>query len=101
MDELLKQLAEAGLRVGEAEEAREAGELIAAREAVDAADDALGALRTAWPTMSGPERDLVGRTAAPLRARLDAVRKALPKVTALSDGAPEADPEQDVDPEAA
>ena len=100
MDDLLKQLADAGLAVGAAEEAVEAGEHGAAREAIDRADEALADLRSRWPQMQAPERDLVGRTAGPLRARLDAVRRQVTPLRAVSQGAPEVDPEQDVEPEA-
>jgi hypothetical protein len=98
MDDLLKLAADAGLHVTDAEEALAAGEHQAARDAVDRADDALGALRERWPSMTAPQRGLVGTTAAPLRRRLDAVRAGLPKVSALSTGTPETDPEQDAPP---
>ena len=48
--------------------------------------------------MSPAERTLVGRTAAPMRARLDRLRGALPKRVALSEGAPERDPDEEIDP---
>jgi hypothetical protein len=49
--------------------------------------------------MSPAERTLVGRTAAPLRSRLDAAQARLPRRSALSEGAPESDPEEDAEPE--
>ena len=62
------------------------------------ADEALTGLRDAWVGMSSAERAIVGRTAAPLRARLDRLRAALPKRSALSEGAPERDPDEEIDP---
>lgn len=99
MDDLLKLAAEASLHTTEAEEALEAGEHLRAREALDAADDALGVLRSRWPSMSPAERPVVGAAAGPIRRRLDAVRARLPKAAALTVGLPEADPEQDEEPE--
>ena len=98
VDAYLKQLADAGLAVGDAEEAAGAGETGQAAEAIDRADEALTALRDAWPVMSAAERGIVGRTAAPLRTRLDRVRSRLPKRRALSEGTPERDPDEEVDP---
>jgi hypothetical protein len=89
MDEHLKRLAEAGLALTAAEEALDAGANTGARGHVDAAGDALEALRSAWPGMGAAERQVVGRTAAPLRARLDAARRRLPRATALVTVAPE------------
>ena len=60
----------------------------------------LDELRTAWPTMSTVERDLVGRTAKPLRDRLDAGRRRMPRLVALAEVPVEervVDPEQDDD----
>ena len=99
MDALLKLAAEAGLHVSAAEEALGEGGHTTAREEVDRADDALADLRAAWPTMSAAERTLVGKAAAPLRERLDRVRRALPKVAAVSEAAPVEDPEQDEAPD--
>ena len=98
MDAYLKLLADAGLAVGGAEEAAGAGETGQAIEAIDRADEALTALRDAWPAMAPGERAIVGRTAAPLRARVDRVRGGLPKRAALSEGAPERDPDEEIDP---
>jgi hypothetical protein len=50
--------------------------------------------------MSAPEREIIGRTAGPLRARADNLVRLIPKHTALSEGTPEHDPEQDLDPAA-
>ena len=98
MDRYLKRLAEAGLEVTAAEEAAGAGEIGQAGDALDRADEALTGLREAWPAMSPAERAIVGRAAAPLRARLDDVRARLPKRAALSEGVPERDPDEEVDP---
>lgn len=101
MDELLKRVADASLAVGTAEEALEAGEQQAARDAIDEADALLAELRSRWPSMSSAERTLVGRTASPLRERLEAARRRVAPLRAVSDGAPEDDPEQDEPPPAA
>ena len=98
MDAYLKLLADAGLAADDAETAAGAGETGQATDAIDRADEALTALRDAWPGMSAAERGIVGRTAAPLRARVDRVRTRLPTRVALSEGTPERDPDEDVDP---
>jgi hypothetical protein len=43
----------------------------------------------------------VGRAAAPVRRRLEALAGRMPRSSALSDAAPEDDPEQERDPAAA
>src|SRR3954464_13478617 len=98
VDAYLKLLADAGLALGDAEEAAGAGEATQARDALDRATNALAELRAAWPEMSASQRAIVGRAAAPLRARLDAAGARLPKRAALSEGAPERDPDEEVDP---
>lgn len=101
MDALLKELADASMTIGAGEEALEEGAHTSAREQLDAAADRLAALRERWPELSGAERALVGKTAAPLRARLDAARARLPKASALTQAAPTpADPEEDEEPDA-
>ena len=94
-------LAEASLAVERAETAAGEGAFTGAREAIDEAERELATLRERWPAMSAAERTLVGRTAAPVRQRLDALAKRMPKPSALSQAAPEHDPEQDRDPAAA
>src|SRR5262249_8595232 len=83
VDAYLKLLADAGRALAAAEEAAGAGETGQAGEAIDRSDEALTALRDAWAAMSPAERALVGRTAAPMRARLDRLRTTLPRRTAL------------------
>ncbi len=100
MDEHLKLMAEAGLALSEAEDALDADERAAAADAIDRAGGHLATLRIAWSAMAEPQRAVVSRTARPLRARLDAATRRLKPRTALSQGAPERDPEQDVDPAA-
>jgi hypothetical protein len=100
MDAHLKLLADIGLALNEAEDAAGAGEVTQASEALDGADADLATLRERWAGMSAAERAVVGPAASQLRARLDDTRKRLPKRTALSEGAPEVDPDQDRDPEA-
>jgi hypothetical protein len=101
MDAHLKVLAEVSLGVERAETAAGEGAFTAAREALDEAERGLQLLRERWPEMSSGERVVVGRTAAPVRRRLDALAARLPRVSALSQAAPEDDPEQEQDPAAA
>lgn len=101
MDAHLKRLADIGLDLTAAEEALDEGANAAARDALDRAGDGLDALRAAWPDLSAAERTIVGSTATPLRARLDAARARLPRLVALADvPAAEriADPEDDDEP---
>jgi hypothetical protein len=101
VDEHLKLLAEAGLAIGAAEEALDAGDPGPARAPLDRAQAALAELRGRWPAMSAAERQVVGATAAPVRARLDAALARLPARRPLAEGAAEHDVEEDVDPAAA
>jgi hypothetical protein len=98
MDAHLKRLAEAGLALTEAEEAAGAGELGQAADALDRADAVLSGLREAWPSMTAPERAVVGAAARELRDRHDRTRARLPRRSALSVGAPERDPDEEIDP---
>ena len=100
MDELLKLLAGASMHLDAGEEALGEEAYATAADELDAAGEVLATLRGRWPEMSAAERSLVGKTAAPLRARLDAARARLPRRSALSEGTPEADPEQESDPDA-
>jgi hypothetical protein len=99
--EHLKVLADASLAVERAEAAAGEGAFTAAREALDDAERELTTLRGRWVDMSAAERTLVGRAAAPVKGRLDALTKRMPRSSALSEGAPEHDPEQERDPAAA
>lgn len=101
MDADLKVLAEASLAVERAETAVGDGAFTGARDAIDEAEQHLAVLRERWPEMGPAERALVGRAAAPVRQRVDALKAKLPRATALSEAAPEVDPEQDEDPAAA
>lgn len=101
MDALLKLLAGAGMHIGAGEEAIGEQAWSAARDELDAAEEVLQDLRARWPELSGPEKTIVGKTATPLKARIEAARTQLPKVAAVSEGTPEADAEQDADPDAA
>jgi hypothetical protein len=100
MDALLKLAADAGHEVSTAEAALEEGAHETAREALDRAGDVLAALRARWPQMSAAERAIVGPAAATVRERLDAAGARVPARRALSEGAAEADPEEEQDPEA-
>jgi hypothetical protein len=102
MDQHLKRLADISMALEAAEEALAAGASTTARERLDEAAEGLDGLRAAWPGMTGGERAVVGRTARPLRLRLDAGRRGLPRSLALTD-VPEdertTDAEQDAEPE--
>ena len=74
------------------------GEIGVAGDALDRAAEALAELRTAWADMTPAERAIVGPTATALRSRIDRARVRLPRRFALSQGAPERDPDEEVDP---
>ena len=101
VDGHLKLLAEVSLAVEWAETAVGDGGFTGAREALDEAEEGLQILRERWPEMGAAERALVGRAAGPVKQRLDAVAGRLPRPSALSEVAPEHDPEQEQDPAAA
>jgi hypothetical protein len=101
MDAHLKAIAEVSLAVERAQTAAGDGAFTAAREAVEQAEAGLQALRERWPHMPPGERALLGRAAAPVRQRLDAIAGRLPRPSALSSAPPEHDPEQELDPAAA
>jgi hypothetical protein len=101
MDAHLKRLAAASMAAERAEEALGEGATVTATDALDEARLELQALREGWPAMNATERSIVGRTAKPVRERIDALAGRLPRVSALTQAAPEHDPEEDADPEAA
>jgi hypothetical protein len=96
----LETLAEASLAVEEAEAALGEGEATRAEEALDRAEAVLAELRERWRAMGPAERAVVGPAAKGVRERAEAGRRRLPRRRALSEGAPEVDPEQDVEPDA-
>jgi hypothetical protein len=98
VDAHLKLLAEVGLAATAAEDAAGAGEIGQADDLLDRAGEALAELRAAWPGMSPAERAIVGPAATALRGRIDRTRVRLPRRLALSEGAPERDPDEDADP---
>ena len=99
MDAALRTLADAGLALDAAAEALDAGEATAAEEQLDIAGDALETLRGAWPDLPPAGRAIIGPAGKEVRERREALVKRLPKRRALSEGAPEVDPEQDSGPE--
>ena len=101
VDAHLKLLAEVSLAVERAQTAAADRAFTGAREALDEAEAGLQVLRERWPEMAPPERAMVGRAAGPVKERLDAVTRRLPRPSALSEVAAEHDPEQDEDPAAA
>lgn len=98
VDAHLKLLAEVGLAATAAEDAAGAGEIGQADDLLDRAGAALAELRAAWPGMSPGERAIVGPAATALRGRIDRTRVRLPRRFALSEGAPERDPDEEADP---
>ena len=98
MDRHLKLLAEVGLAATAAEDAAGEGEVGQAGAALDRAGAVLAELRAAWPDMSPAERAIVGPAATALRGRIDRARVRLPRRRALSEGAPERDPDEEIDP---
>jgi hypothetical protein len=98
VDAHLKLLADASLEVSAAEEALGEGAFHTARDRLDAAGAVLADLRERWPTMNAAERVLVGPAAREVRGRLDAAGARVPRLTALSEGAPVDDPEHETEP---
>ena len=98
MDAHLKLLADASLEVSAAEEALADEAFHTARDRLDAAAAVLADLREKWPGMDAGERALVGPAASQVRRRLDAAGARVPKLSALSEGAPVADAEQEEAP---
>lgn len=100
MDELLKTLADVALDIEAAEDALAEGAAQTAEERLDIAAAGLDDLRAHWPSLGGAQRRVLGAAAGPVRARLDAARARVPKRVALSVGVAEADPDQEIEPEA-
>lgn len=98
MDVALRTLADAGLALDAAEEALAAGEPSTAEEHLDAVSSALETVRSEWPQMSKAGRAIVGPAGKQVADRRAALVKRLPKRQSLSDGTPEKDDEQDVEP---
>jgi hypothetical protein len=99
MDAHLKLLADASLEVGAAEEALDEGAFHTARDRIDAAGVVLGDLRERWLAMSSAERMVVGPSARDVRLRLDAAAARVPRLSALSEGAAVADPDEEIEPD--
>ncbi len=89
MDGHLKALADVSLALSAAEAFLDDASHLNARDELDRAAEGLAALRAQWPDMAPSERTVVGATAAPLRDRLDAARARLPKLSALTEAAPQ------------
>jgi hypothetical protein len=101
LDDVLKALADVAIAVSGAEEALAQGRPREAAALLDGAEEGLAALRARWPELGPRERRALGAAAAPVRRRVDDARGRLPRVTTLSLGVAEVDPEQEVDPAAA
>jgi hypothetical protein len=98
MDAHLKLLADASLEVTAAEEAIGEGAFTTARDRLDAAHAVLADLRERWAGMDAGERAVVGPAARDIRERADAAGANVPRPSALSEGAPVLDAEQDEAP---
>ncbi len=96
---MLNALAEASIAVTDAETAVSEGAFQTATERLDAADSGLADLRAAWPDMTMAIRAVVGPGAADLKRRIEDARRRIPRLSALSVGAAESDPDEDTEPE--
>lgn len=99
MDVPLEQLAAVSEAIGRSEEAVEEQAWTSAREALDLADRLFDELREVYRALDKREQTTLGAIAGPLRARRDAAASRVPKPSAVSDGAPVHDPEQDDEPD--
>ena len=97
MDALLKLAGDAGHEVSQAEQAAGEEAWGAVRDALDRAGDLLAQLRERWPQMTSAEREVIGRSAGAVRHRLDACAASLPVRSALSQGTPEPDDDENDD----
>lgn len=98
MDSDLKLLAEISLNIAAGEDALGECAFVTAGERLDEAATGLAELRERWPGMTASERLIVTPAAREIRERLDAARRRVPRMTAVSEGAPERDPEEDLEP---
>ncbi|MEA2167726.1 MAG: hypothetical protein QOF76_1026 [Solirubrobacteraceae bacterium] len=98
MDNHLKLLADASLQAAEAEEALDSAAFHTAVDRLDEVAAKLAELRERWPAMSAGERAVLGPGASAVRARVDAGRARVPKLSALSVGTAVNDPEEDTEP---
>jgi hypothetical protein len=95
---MLTVLAEASLAIAAAESAVDEGAHHTATDRLDEAELALADLRAAWPEMVAAQRAVVGPSAAELKQRIEAARRRIPRLSALSLGAAESDPDEEVEP---
>jgi hypothetical protein len=95
---MLTVLAEASLAVADAETAVDEGAHHAATERLDEAELGLAELREAWPGMTGSQRAVVGPGAAELKQRIESARRRIPRLSALSVGTAESDPDEESEP---
>ena len=102
MDTTLRTLADAVLALDAAQEALEAGEPSTAEEHLAGVENALAAVREAWPELPRSARAVVGPAGKDVKERHDALVRRLPRRRALSEGAPEQpDPDEDTPPDEA
>lgn len=99
MDLRLPLLADANLHLGVAEEAASESAWMTAEQELDKAEVALQQLRDQWPEISDNEKGLLSQMVLPLKDRAASLRATLPETSAVSQGDPIIDPEQDQEPE--
>lgn len=95
---MFKQLADASLEVESAEAALAEQAFHRAAEHLDAAAHLLDELRAGWPQLTAAERAVVGPEAAGVKQRMEAGRRRVPRLSALTVGTPESDPEEEQEP---
>lgn len=101
VDAQLKTLADCGIALDGADAELAEGAHANARERLDEAVAALATVREQWPELTAAQRAVIGPPAIALRKRLDATAPRVRPLTAVSEAAPEVDPEQEREPEAA
>lgn len=101
MDLRLPLLADINLHLGVAEDmlAEDPPAYTSARTELEKAQAALDELRGIWPEMDESEQGLMVAMAKPLAARAKRLEASLPKPTAVSEGTPVDDPDQENEPE--
>lgn len=95
---MLNVLAEASIAVTDAEAALGECAFQTATERLDSADAALADLRAAWPEMTMAIRAVVGPGAADLKRRIETARPRIPRMTSLTVGTAESDPDEEQEP---
>jgi hypothetical protein len=100
VDLRLPLLADINFHLDVAMEAASAGDWSTVRLNLDKAEASFEELRGVYPSLGAEEKGLMAALVAPLKARYEGLSKAVPPLTVISEGAPERDAEEDVEPEA-